>query len=360
MTGLERRMVPCSFFDMRSQPLSGNAADCLANHIRVYLMRFTFAVLFWVALVISAPAVASALDFPDLDLSSSLESVRSWAEEHQFKPVDPTAPYDEAFQLETKGEIPARRLLSVVADGHALKMLAFEQYGILTLPSILRREIVHRFGKPGSDQITGGKTLRITYPLAQPEAARRIFLIGDGQLSMLLVTDSFFARLKGETEEQERTEEAARQHAAEAARQAEHDARDAWLVLLGWAAGIAIGGFVLIRLLPLKLRKPVVRVLGWAFGGLINFGIEVFDQIFPIVMGILIFAMMIFSGLAVGSGAVEWGTSWWWALFWVSGFAMLLKADSEDSMNASRAFLTLGLFVAATAGVFIQHFWPIL
>jgi hypothetical protein len=175
---------------------------------------------------------------------------------------------------------------------------------------------------------------------------------------MLLVTDAFFAQLQGETEQQERAEEAARQQAAETARQAEIDARNAWLAPFVWATGIAIGAFVLIQLLPPRLRKPVVGALGWAFGGLIDFGIGVFDQLFRIMMGIVTFGMMIFSGLAVGAGATDWGTSWWWGVLWLSGFATLLNHDSVEGISLKGAFIALGLFVATTLGVLLQHWWP--
>ena len=321
-------------------------------------MRVTILACLWLSSLAAAPAGAAALDFPDLDLSSSPKSVRSWVESHEFKSIAPTPPYDQAFELRTTDGTPVRHVLSFVTDSRGLKMLSFEQYGILTASSILRRQIIRRYGKPSADQIVGGTTLRITFPLAHTEPARRIFLIGAQQLSMLLVTDGFFAELQGETKRQEQAEEAAKARAAETARQAEIEARNAWLAPLAWAAGIALGGFVLIQILPPRLRRPVVRVLGWAFGGLIEFGVGVFDQIFRVMLGILTFGMMVFAGLAVGAGATEWGTSWWWGLFWISGFATLLKHQSVEGIDMRGVLLALALFVAATAGVFIQQLWP--
>lgn len=327
--------------------------------VRVSMRVVAILACLWLSLLAAAPAGAAALDFPDLDLSSSPESVRAWAESHGFRSIAPTPPYDEAFELETTDGTSVRHVLSFVTDSRGLKMLSFEQYGILTAPSILRRDIVRRYGEPSADQIVGGTTLRITFPLPHTEPARRIFLIGSQQLSMLLVTDDFFAELQGETARQEQAEEAAKERAAETARQADIEARNAWLVPLAWAAGIALGGFVLIQILPPTLRRPVVGVLGWAFGGLIEFGVGVFDQLFRVMLGIVTFGMMIVAGLAVGAGAVEWGTSWWWSLLWLSGFATLLKHDSVEGIGMRGALLALGLFVAATAGVFIQQFWPV-
>ena len=88
-------------------------------------MRVTILACLWISSLTAAQAGAAALDFPDLDLSSSPESVRAWTESHDFKSIAPTPPYDQAFELETTDGMPVRHVLSFVSDSRGLKMLSW-------------------------------------------------------------------------------------------------------------------------------------------------------------------------------------------------------------------------------------------
>jgi hypothetical protein len=295
-------------------------------------------------------ASAITLELPDLDLSSTPSDVGTWASQHHFAPVLATPPYDATYQRTFTGGVPLRHVVSFVTDAHGLKMLAFEQFNIPDTAAGLRRKIVERFGKPTADQILQDRTLRITYRYQDREPARRIFLAGPHRLTMLLMTDSYFARMKGETEETERAQQ-------QAERDAKIAARDAWLVPLLWLVAIVVGGAALVRVLPGKARARVLDVLGGALGLLVGFIGEVAFQLLPIVMGIVLLALMILSALAVGAGAAEWGTSLWWGVFWLAGLAMVYKAHDEGSLQA--AILAVVMFLIAFLGVILQQSWPL-
>lgn len=317
-------------------------------------MKIRIATLTWLILTATAAVHAATLDFPDLGLSSTPADVRTWAKEHQFTPVTPTSPYDEVYQRDFTEGVPLRHMLSFAAGQQGLKILAFDQFNILELPATLRRKIVQRFGKPSADQILPDKTLRITFPYPYREPARRIFLVGPRQLSMLLVTDAFFAQLKDETD---KAEQAQREAQEKAQREAKLRARNAWLIPLLWVVGIGLGATILLWVLPRRARGVVLRGLEGLFGGLFGFVRDVFEQLFPIALGIVLLAMMILSALAVGSGALELGTSWWWGLAWLAGVAMVYKAHDEGSLRA--ALLALLMFGIALFGVFLQQSWPL-
>jgi hypothetical protein len=317
-------------------------------------MKTQSATLIWLVLLVATAGQAATLDFPDLGLSSTADDARTWAREHQFEPAAPTSPYGESYRHEFTGGMPLTHVLSFAASEQGLKILAFDQLNILEPPALLRRKIVQRFGTPSADQVLQDKTLRITFPYPYREPARRIFLVGPRQLSMLLVTDAFFAQLKGETDKAEQAQREAQEKAEIAAKSS---ARNAWLIPLLWVVGIGLGATVLLRALPRKARAVVLRGLEGLLGGLFGFVRDVFDQLFPIALGIVLLAMMILSALAVGSGALEWGTSWWWGFAWLAGVAMVYKAHDEGSLRA--ALLALLMFGVALFGVFVQQSWPL-
>jgi len=308
----------------------------------------------WSLLMICSPLHAFTLDFPTLDLNSTADEVRHWAQENDFQPVTATPPMDEVYQKEFNGA--GRHVLSFVEGSNGLKLLAYDQFGILNSTAAVRRNIVEQFGAPSADQILPGRTLRITYVLDDPPSARRIFLITVNSLSMMMATNAYFTELQKNTAAEEQAEQAAAQAAKEAAEAAESraaiEARNAWLIPLLWIVGVGLAWIVFLRLAPEPIRRPVVKVVGTAFGAVYGLVNEIFFQLFPIALGIALFGALVLSGLAVFVGPVELGTSWWWVLLWLAGLAMMYKSHDDGSMKT--ALLSLGFYIAGLCGVMLE------
>lgn len=298
------------------------------------------------SLAVAGAAHAVTLEFPDLGLSSSPDDVRAWLKEHEFTAMTPEEPDQEAYQHEfPDGQ---RETVSFVAGENGLKMLRFDQAGVLELAPTLRKKLYDNIGKPDKDQILPGGTLRLIYPYEYSEPARRMFLIQPHYLSMIIMTEAYVDRVNSAAAEEERVEQETKQAA-------KREARRAWLVPMLWVTGIGLGLAAFIRFMPSAVSDPVSKVVRSGLEAAFGITGEVVTRLFYIATGLVLFGTLILSGLAVGSGALEWGTSWWWAVPWVFGAMLMLKADDED--NIGWAWVAIVFFAIALFGVMFQGTW---
>jgi len=309
-------------------------------------MRISFIIAGLLCLSATGVAHAATLEFPDLGLSSSPHEVRTWAQEHGFTSAHPAEPDQEAYQDEfADGQ---RESVSFVPGRQGLEMLKFEQTGVLEGAPTLRRKVYERFGKPEKDQIVEGSTLRLTYTYDHSEPARRVFLLQPHYVSMYLMTEAYVARLDQTQARDEIVKEQAKQAAGRAA-------RNAWLVPVLWIGGIFLGLAALIRVMPRAVRDPVTQLARSILNSLFELTQEVLTFLFYQASGFLLYGLFILSGLAVGAGAAEWGTSWWWTIPWIFGVVTTYKAHDEDFFPW--AFVAIGFFAITMVGVFFQGSW---
>jgi len=308
-------------------------------------MRISFVVGGLVCLAAAGVARAATLEFPDLGLSSSPHEVRAWAQEHEFTSTNPAEPDQEAYQREfADGQ---RETVSFVPGRQGLDMLQFEQAGVLEGSPTLRRKVYERFGKPEKDQILKGGTLRLVYSYEHSEPARRVFLLQPHNASMFLMTDAYVARLDRVQAQTERVEQETKQAAG-------REARNAWLVPLLWIGGVLLGLTAFSKVMPPAVRDPVAKLVRSTLDMLFGITQEVLTFLFYQASGLLLYGMLLFSALAVGTGALEWGTSWWWAVPWVVGVVMTHKADDEDFLHW--AYVAIAFYAMALAGVIFQGY----
>lgn len=292
-----------------------------------------------VLLVAGETVPAATLDFPDLGLASSPNEVRAWARQHKFTAQHGAEPGQETYQRSVTNTQMEK--LSFIAGSKGLQMLQFEQSGVLETAPLLRRKVYQRFGKPDKDQIINGGALRLIYPYKYNEPARRVFILQPHGLAMFLMTEAF---VTGQQNSQARAEQVQRQE-----RQAQAvTARNAWLVPILWAGGIILGLAVFIKVMPRAISDPVRKLLG----GMIGIIQDTLSFVFYQATGFVLYGMFLISGLAVGSGALEWGTSWWWALPVLFGFVTMVKGDTGEFIKWS--YVAIVFYVIATVGVFAE------
>lgn len=308
-------------------------------------MRYIIVSVIGLLLLLSSPAGAFTLVFPELDLTSKPSEIRAWTQKKQFQKIAATFPYNEAYERVVHPSLKQVHRISFTADNTVMEILSIDQINVLPTTAAMRAQIIKNFGQPDTDEIMPDKSLRITYLLPHSENARRVFLASPNRLTMSLVTDRFLAQLEGQVEQAESSAKKDKQ-------QQQMITVKTWLLPLAWIVGLGAGGFVLVRILPRPLREPVSGFFSKVFGEIYAVVRDTFAWFFSMTFGLLLFGLWITSGLAVGAGALEMQTSWWWGVAWICGSAMVFRGQDENTMKSW--YLAVFFFTIALLGPFAQ------
>ena len=169
---------------------------------------------------------------------------------------------------------------------------------------------------------------------------------------MMLITEAYITRNNQVQAKAERVEQEKKQAA-------EKEARNAWLIPLIWIGGILLGLTVLNKIVPRSPGNPLTRALRSTLNGLFRLTHDVVTFVLYQASGFLMYGMFLLSALAAGSGALEWGTSWWWGLPILFGFVVMVRAHDDDEGDfLPQAYLATAFFAVGLFGPIVQHSWP--
>lgn len=302
----------------------------------------TFVLL--IGLMLGGIAMAATMEFPNLGLTSSPRDVRSWAGEHHFAQVRSTEAGAESYQR--KFEDGHREVVSFLPGDRGLRMLKFDQIGVMELAPRLRKKAYDQFGKPDKDQIVEGRILRLTYPYDYTEPARRVFMFQPHFASMILMTEAFVGEANRAQAKVERAQ-------AEQAQTEKRTSRRIWLLSLLAVIGISLSLATFVRVAPISISAPVKKLLDSTVGVVFEVISETFLFVYAGIRVVLLYGLFGLSALTVGAGAAEWGTSWWWGAAWFAGTVMMIKADGDNKLRTE--VIAIVLFAIAMLGVFVQN-----
>ncbi len=283
-----------------------------------------------------AAAVEPVLDLGPIRLDASAQELRAWLSREGFQRTTSSNPDVEAY---------VRRLDPVAGQGvgftprgDRLDYVFFNQDGVRQPAEKTLSDIEEKYGA-GDEPVTPARGF-----------AQRIYRLDDGGVTgrmMWSVKRGFVGvELYADTYGSP-AESALSAWAAERFRQ--------WKLPLLFMAGAGLGLWLLLRSMPVRTREALADGLGTVLGPVLKL-LEFFgSRVFALFFGLILVPLMVLSGCAVGAGASELGTSWWWAAAWIAG--VILVFESQDSDEFRYVILADLVFVLTLAGVVLQMMW---
>ena len=294
---------------------------------RDYYIRRSILIICAAALIFPAMADSQVIQ-PDpniggLTLQSSPKEVRKFANSLRLKPAETNVKNQEVYTLEQKGQIG--RGVGFIPGSNGLYKLFYNQSGFVQTKQAIAN-IQAKYGKPYKTLIEGGFQ-KLFYRIDDPKnPGMMVWAVRYDWLGVEMISDGLQAYL--DTPEWKR------------------------LLERGWKPSLvgicmALGFFFLYRATPQQVRSRISDVLGTVLSPLLSFAGFFGSRFVMLILAFLWLPLMLFSGCAVGAGALEQGTSWLWAIPWVMGFILMLENDASDDF---RYLVLAELAFALTAG----------
>ena len=298
------------------------------------LYKISIKIIFFIAIVVIVPTTAQGqLVTPDtaiggLNLLSSPEDVRNWARSQGLSPTEAKKPDQEVYILKSQGKVG--RGIGFIPGSKGLNQLFYNQSGIVRVNQAISA-IESRYGKP--DKIfTEGGFKKMFYPIVNPKnPGIMVWAVRYDWLGVEMLSDRYQVEMKMPMWQRRFVR---------------------WWkpTLLG--ISLVLGLFFLYKITPPPIRVKIGSALAVIFGPLLAVAGFFGSRLFTFVLGFIMLPLMIFSGCAVGAGALEQGTSWLWGILWIMGMILMFENDSTDDFR----YIVLAdlAFIVTAAGVIFQ------
>lgn len=304
--------------------------------------RISVPFLFLVATVIFSAAPAFCQGVPidpsigGLDLQSSPAAVRKWAKSQGLKPAEATKKGQELFLLQSGRN--GGKAVGFIPGKNGLNQLFYNYSGMVPAgPTV--NAIIARYGKPEKTLYQGGFK-KLFYRIEnRKNPGIMVWAVRSNRVGVELLRDGYQVEAKTPT-------------------QAEPEI-PAWkrLLVRWWRPALLgivlfLGFFVAYKAAPKPVRRKIVHILDVILGPLLTAVGFLGSRIVTFFLAFITMPLMLFSACAVGAGALEKGTSWWWAIPWVIGAILMIESDDTDDFRY--VILANICYVLAAVGVFFQ------